>query len=206
MTINMNPFLIRALNLKTPKEVIRFNAYQTITRSIVTSMGTSLEYMVGNSGARMGKKGEWYDVVKKIGESTYWIQVKSGPNNINKDQIEKFAEKFAKTEEEKNQYARLGIVYGKRDLDTVSIGLVKNYLKNWEEQLLVGSELWEFVSCEENYHVKVLKWIDDVATEILQNKSIDGEISRSISKLTREFVKKYGHGGAGVQKYLAESL
>ncbi len=204
--INMNPFLIRALNLKTPKEVIRFNAYQTITRSIVTSMGTALEYMVGNSGARMGKKGEWYDVVKKIDKSTYWIQVKSGPNNINKDQLEKFAENFAKTEEEENQYARLGIVYGKRDLNTVSIGLVKKYLKNWKKQLLVGSELWKFVSREKNYHVKVLKWIDEVATEILRNKSIDGEISQSISKLTREFEEKYGCGRDGVQKYLAESL
>ncbi len=204
--INMNPFLIRALNLKTPEEVVRFNVYQAITRSIVTSMGMSLEYMVGNSGARMGEKGEWYDVVKKIGKSTYWIQVKSGPNNINKDQIERFAEKFDETEREKNQHARLGIVYGKRDLNTVSMGLVKKYLRNWEERLLVGRELWEFVSCEKNYHVKVLKWIDDVSTEMLQNHSIEEEISRSISKLTREFEEKYGHGGDGVQKYLDESL
>ena len=128
--LTMNPFLIRALNMKTPQEIIRFNMYQTVTRSIVTTMGMSLEYMVGSSGARMGDKGEWYDVVKEMGDLTYWIQVKSGPNNVNKDQIDGFNDKFDETETEANNFARLGITYGKRDSKTVSMGLVKKYMKN----------------------------------------------------------------------------
>lgn len=38
-TFNANPILCAALNLKTPEEFVRYNAYQAIGRSIVTSMG-----------------------------------------------------------------------------------------------------------------------------------------------------------------------
>jgi len=48
--ININPFLTRMLHLRTPEELLRFNVYQTVSRSIVTSMGTSLEYMVADCG------------------------------------------------------------------------------------------------------------------------------------------------------------
>ena len=204
--INMNPFLIRALNLRTPQEIIRFNMYQTVTRSIVTTMGMSLEYMVGSSGARMGERGEWYDVVKEMGDLTYWIQVKSGPNNVNKDQIETFNDRFDQTEAEDNNFARLGITYGKRDAKTVSMGLVKKYMKNWKERLLVGHELWDFVSEEENYHVKVLRWIDDTASRILRTRSIAQEIDKAIEQITAEFEQKYGTGERGVEKYLNSAL
>ena len=204
--LNMNPFLIRALNMKTPQEIIRFNMYQTVTRSIVTTMGMSLEYMVGSSGARMGERGEWYDVIKEIGNATYWIQVKSGPNNVNKDQIDKFNERFDKTETEANNFARLGITYGKRDSKTISMGLVKKYMKNWEERILVGRELWDFVSEEENYHLKVLGWIDDTSSQILHNRSIAQEIDKAILQITAAFEKKYGLGEDGVLKYLNSVL
>jgi len=83
--ININPFLTRMLHLRTSEELLRFNVYQTVSRSIVTSMGTSLECMVADCGGRRGRRGEWHDVVKEDWEDTYWIQVKSGPNNIDKD-------------------------------------------------------------------------------------------------------------------------
>lgn len=205
--INMNPFLIRVLNLKTPDEVIRFNVYQAVTRSIVTSMGMSLEYMIGSSGtARMGERGEWYDVVKEAGDLTYWIQVKSGPNNVNRDQIERFNTKFDDTESKKGNFARLGITYGKRDLNTVSLGLVRKYMKDWEKRLLVGRELWDFVSDEKDYHLQVLNWIDITATDILHQSSIEKEIQKVITDLTDQFEELYGKGEQGVQKYLDSVL
>lgn len=204
--MSINPFLIRALNLRTPQEIIRFNMYQTVTRSIVTSMGMSLEYMVGSSGARMGKKGEWYDVVKEMGDITYWIQVKSSPNNVNKDQIETLNDRFDQTEAEDNNFARLGITYGKRGAKTISMGLVKKYMKNWKERLLVGHELWDFVSEEKNYHVKVLRWIDDTASQILRSRSIAQEIDKAIEQITAEFEQRYGTGEKGVEKYLNTTL
>lgn len=204
--INMNPFLIRMLHLRTPEELLRFNVYQTVSRSIVTSMGTGLEYMIADSGGKR-VKGKWYDVVKKKGKDTYWIQVKSGPNNIDKDQVEAFNKKFIDTEKMSgNNHPKLGIVYGKRNLKTVSLGLVKKYMQDWEDRLLVGRELWDFMSEEKNYHKKVMFWIEDAVMQDLKNKSIDDMIQTAIKRLLREFKSKYGDGDAGVRKYLDDII
>ena len=204
--INVNPFLIRTLHLRTPEEILRFNVYQTISRSIVTSMGTSLEYMIADSGGRRGKKGEWYDVIKKTDQKTYWIQVKSGPNNIDKDQIQMFSNKFDKTEETSGNHTRLGIVYGKRELSTISLEMVKKYMRNWNERLLVGKELWDFMSGERNYHKKVLSWIDQSVANELKDKSIDDMIQEAIKRLVKEFKSEYGDGEKGIQKYIDDII
>lgn len=205
-TMNMNPFLIKALNLKTSDEVIRFNVYQTATRSIVTSMGFALESMVGHSGARMGEKGEWYDVVKQVKDLTYWIQVKSGPNDVDKDQVKHFNSEFNKTDSKSSNIAKLGITYGKRTLNTISMNHIQKYLDKWQERLLVGKELWDFVSGENNYHKKVLKWIDEIASTVLHGHSIDEEIEKAMVKITKEFETQYGQGEDGVKKYLNETI
>lgn len=200
--INMNPFLIRMLHLRTPEELLRFNVYQTVSRSIVTSMGTSLEYMVADCGGRRGRKREWYDVVKEDADGTYWIQVKSGPNNIDKDQMDKFNDKFNETAKEPGQHPRLGITYGKPGRKTVSLPMAAKYLDNWESRLLLGRELWDFMSGEENYHRKILSWIDEAVSEDLKNQSIDDEIQAAINRVAHEFKSRYGDGEEAVQKYI----
>jgi len=205
-TMNVNPFLIRALNLESPDEVVRFNVYQTATRSIVTSMGFTLENLVARSGARKGKKGEWYDVVKEIGDLTYWIQVKSGPNDVDADQVRHFSPKFDETESVKNNLARLGITYGKRSLTTISFSHLKKYMNNWEERLLVGKELWDFVSSEKNYHVFVLDSINEIATKLLKGSSVEKEIENAVKNITIEFESKFGKGKDGVNKFIKEII
>jgi len=200
--ININPFLTRMLHLRTPEELLRFNVYQTVSRSIVTSMGTSLEYMVADCGGRRGRRGEWYDVVKEDGEDTYWIQVKSGPNNIDKDQMESFNEKFNKTEKRPRQHARLGIAYGRRNQRSISIQMAEKYLDDWESRILVGSELWEFMSNRKGYHRKILSWIDEAVSEDLKSQSIDNKIQETIRRLTKDFRDRYGGGEESIQRYI----
>ena len=205
-TMNMNPFLIKALNLKTPEEVIKFNVFQTATRSIVTSMGFALENMLGHSGAKMGGKKDWYDVIKQIGSKSYWLQIKSGPNDLDKDQVIYFNNKFNETEKNVDKFARLGITYGKRTLDTISMNHIKSYLDNWEDKLLVGKELWDFISSKNDYHKDVLKWIEETSNVLLQNRSIEHMIQATAKNNITEFIQKYGKGEKGVQKYLDESM
>ena len=200
--INMNPFLIRMLHLRTPEELLRFNVYQTVSRSIVTSMGTSLEYMVADCGGRRGRRGEWYDVVKEDAEDTYWVQVKSGPNNIDKDQMIAFNNNFNETAKTPRQHPRLGITYGKPGLRTISLQMAEKYLDDWESRLLVGRELWDFMSGETNYHEKILSWIDEAVSEDLKNQSIDSKIQDAISRIASEFKSKYGDGEEAVQRYI----
>ena len=156
--------------------------------------------------SRLGKRGEWYDVVKHDGDKTYWIQVKAGPNNVNADQAKDFNRKFNEMEKSPGNFARLGIAYGKRDLKTVSLEIVKKYMDNWDERLLVGTELWDFVSDEKDYHLSVLRWIDLTADQMLENSSITREVESAVERLIKEFETKYGRGEQAMQKYLNSSL
>lgn len=206
--MNINPFLTRMLHFKTPEELLRFNIYQTLSRSIVTSMGTALEYMIADCGgetSRRGNRKEWYDVVKTNGDDTYWLQIKSGPNNIDADQMRLFNQKFNKTMEEPNQYPKLGIVYGRYDSNSISLTLAKKYLDDYESRLLVGRELWEFISGEEGYHKRVLCWIDESVENELKKESIDDMIQKKIKEITSEFKKRYPSHDS-ITKYIEDVI
>lgn len=203
--MSVNPFLIRMLHFRTPEEIVRFNTFQRIPRSVVTSMGTALEYMVADCGGRRGKKGEWYDAVKNDGDDTYWIQIKSGPNDVDKDQMEKFNDKFNDLAKKPRQHPRLGIVYGRRDQDSISIAMAKKYLDSHESRMLVGRELWDFISGEANFHRKILDWVDEAVEQDLKGQSIDSKMQDAIERITGEFKAKHGDGKEGIASYI-ESL
>lgn len=78
--INVDPFLIKALNLKTPREVVKFGVYQTVSRSVAAGAETPLGCSVGGRGARIGK-GERYDVVEEMMDLARRMQAGSGPDS-----------------------------------------------------------------------------------------------------------------------------
>lgn len=201
----INPFLIKALNLSSPRELIRFSVYHTSAISIVTSMGFTLESMLGRTGARMGRKKEWYDVVKKKYGKSYWIQVKSGPNDVNKDQVVHMSKEFD-SKESSTDLPRLGILYGKKTMNTISLNHIKTYLNKWSKRLLIGRELWEFVSDEKNFHKKVLAVIDSVSTNLLKGKSINQEIENAIKRITKEFESRYGRDSKSIDRYIKDVI
>jgi hypothetical protein len=49
--LDINPFLMKVLNFKTPEDILEFNLYQTVTRSIVTSWGMAVEGLLFRCGA-----------------------------------------------------------------------------------------------------------------------------------------------------------
>ena len=205
-TISINPFLTRMLHFNTPEEMLRFNIYQVISRSFVTSMGTALEYMVADCGgdsSRRGTRKEWYDVVKNDGKKKYWLQIKSGPNNIDKDQMEAYNKKFKKTAEEPNHYPKLGIVYGKPGNDYISTKIARKHLDGYESKMLIGRDLWKFMSGEDRYHEKVLRWISEAAEGELREKSIDYMVQEKIREIKSEFERKYGES---IDEYIKDSI
>ena len=220
-SINMNPFLIKALGMKTPEDVIRFYCYQALGRSIVTSFGFILEDMVIHSGAK--KEREWYDAKKEADGNTYRIQLKSGTNDIDKDQMDRFRSKFDKTEKN-GQLPRLGFAYGKsgdrdallhsiklyllppkirdlikahskqkrldvKDLDPKQKRLVFKALEDAEKKILIGKDLWYFVSGKENYHLDVLEMISRASEDM--DLSLVSEIEARVGTLVGDFKDKY---------------
>lgn len=202
--INPNPFLIQTLNLKTPEELIRINVYMTATRSIVTSMGFFVENLLLASSESVEKGSDGWDIVKTDRKSgKHWVQVKSGPNDMDKDQIVYWAEKIQKKIIE-GDGAYIGTTYGKRTNKTVTFGIMKQLLPDWEMKTLIGKELWDFISDDPNYHTKLFNILSKSAYQILQSNSICSEIELCITRLKKDFIGKYGDGNNGVLKYINE--
>ncbi|KKL94418.1 hypothetical protein LCGC14_1864860, partial [marine sediment metagenome] len=185
-----NPFLIKLMNLNKVDDIIQFIIFQRADRSIVTSFGTCLEFLVSASGAEKLARG--FDVLKIKDNEKHYIQVKSGTSDMDKDQIESWGENIEQIENE-GHHGYIGMCYGRRDdPKAISLNLMKAYLPEWERKTLVGKELWEFVSDDETYHEIVLKSLEEAAKQILENRSILDEIESAAEKLILEFQSKFG--------------
>lgn len=197
-TFNANPILCAALNLKTPEEFVRYNAYQAIGRSIVTSMGFlvqnlllySNEYIFDGKTYEEGDKTKFDLVIDRLGEVKSFLEIKSGFNDMDAGQVKHYADEIKLVEEAGNK-GYIGITYGKKDDNTVTAGLLKTYVPNWEDKTLVGKELWDFISENENYHTILIESIDSVANTTLQNVSIVQKIEDKIAELIEVFHTNY---------------
>ncbi|MEG3919453.1 PmeII family type II restriction endonuclease [Microcoleus sp. T3_A4] len=204
--IHPNPFLIRALNLDTPEEVVRLNVYMTATRSIVTSMGFFIQKLLisCSESAEIPPEESGWDAIKTTSEGEKcWIQVKSGPNDMDKDPIVYWAAKIEEKIQEGDR-AYIGIAYGKRTNKTVTLGLLKQILPNSEMITLIGRELWDFVSEDTRYTVNLFEVLRQSASQVLAQSSIDEAIERCSDRIIAELIGKYGEGSQGVFNYIAD--
>lgn len=200
-SMNPNPFLIQSLNLSTPEEVIRLNVYAAATRSIVTSFGMVVQNMLSVTSESVHKVKSGWDLVKVKDGVNNWIQVKSGPNDMDKDQIVYWAGQIADVEQAGGK-GYIGMTYGKRDNQTVTLSLLKSYLPDQELKTLIGRELWDFLSDDTELHSHVLNILRQEAIRVLNGNNIVGEVEACVRKVTKEFVERYGDGPEGVKKYV----
>jgi hypothetical protein len=206
-TLNVNPLLVNVLNIHTPLELVSFHVEAAATRSIVTSMGFYLEQLVWASSDTIEKapRTSNWDFNLTRGGKSHWLQIKSGTNDMDKDQIVHWAEKI-KEKIVDGEKAYLGFAYGKKSDDTVSLGLLKKYLPDWEMRVLVGKELWQFVSNDSRHHRRVCNILRQTALTVLHKSSIVSEMDAAIKRITSEFEAKYGRSEKAVEKYVQKIL
>jgi len=195
--LNCNPILATALKLDNPTKLLQYSVYQSASRSIVTSFGFFVQKLLLCSGEHIyDAKNEMslhdtkWDLIKKLGEIKSWIEVKSGPNDLNKTQIISY-QKAIELVEQQGDKAYIGETYGTRDLETITHSLYKQYLANWKERTLIGRELWAFVSDDQEYHEKLMAILRGVAQSILHERSIIDEIELKIEELLTDFNNRY---------------
>lgn len=193
-SLDINPFLAIALELTTPEEVLKFNLYQSITRSVVTTWGTVVEELLARCGAdhfktnNGGRSGRRPDIRKVKDGKEYLIQVKSGPNTMNVDMVQSLNEvigEYAKTHPKAK--VLLGMTYGRRNMVSTQI---KDNLINYEKSSLIGRELWDFITEQKNYHKQIFIVLDASSKGILTTTFTD-LMAKKLKQLEKEWKSKY---------------
>jgi len=69
---NINPFLAKSLGLNDFKSLSRYYVYSHIITSLRTGFGSNMEQMIKVLYA--GKRGSWWDVVRKTKKITIMCQ------------------------------------------------------------------------------------------------------------------------------------
>lgn len=197
--LNANPLLCRALKLNTSDELVKFYAYSAISRSIVTSMGFLVQDLMlySNTNIYDGKNYEqsygtkWDVVIEGLDGVKSYIEVKSGPNDLDKTQILAY-DKAIKKVIANNERAFIGITYGKPDGDYVSTSILKTYVENWKDKTLIGKELWDYISNDNAYHETLMNTIRETAEAFLEDQSLIEKIDGKIESLIMDFNTNYG--------------
>jgi len=204
--LNPNPFIAKSLNLNSPRELIEFNVYALAIRSIVTSMGFFVEDLLLSTSDSVEKIKSGWDIVKTDQNNTkHYIQVKSGPNDMDKDQIVSWIKKIGDIETQGDR-GYIGTTYGKRDNATVTFTLLRQLMENYEEKTLIGRELWEFLSGDTAFLDRLLETLKETALSIMNTRSILDEIEVAVERVTKEFIDKFGDGEDGVKNYIRTIL
>ncbi len=191
--LDINPLLAKGLNLDTPEKIIVFNLYQTITRSVVTSWGDTVESIAKFTGCKdndyiiKDKKGTNFDLMKSIKNVDYYIQIKSGPNSMNVGMVTSLGEAISELERERpGAKGLLGITYGTKDRLSDQIG----HLRGGKEKILIGRDFWDFISEKKDFYKDLFNILDNSSTGIL-NKSFIELIDEKIKEFKGYWENKY---------------
>lgn len=197
-TLNANPILCKALKINTSADFIKYYAYAAISRSIVTSMGYLVQDLLLYSNANVydgkayeeGSKTKWDLVVEGLNSVRSYIEVKSGPNDMDAAQVKHYANEINLIEEKGHQ-AFIGITYGRRNVQSVSMGLLATYVPDWRSKVLIGRELWDYVSGNRDYHNLLLQTIQSTAATFIAEESLVAKIDQRIAELITVFDARY---------------
>lgn len=197
--LNANPLLCKAIKLSSREEFLKFYTYSALSRSIVTSMGYLVQDLLlySNTNVFDGKNYpstygvKWDIVIEKIGGIKNYIEVKSGPNDMDKTQILSYDKAITKVLQN-GEKAYWGITYGKKDGNYVSTSILETYVDSWKEKTLIGTELWDFISENSDYHNILMNTIESTTNAILGENSLIEKIDSKIKELDVVFQEKYG--------------
>jgi hypothetical protein len=193
-TLDFNPFLLRLMGFQTAREIAEFMVDQRTERSVVTSFGTRIQNVAKVISER-GTGVEGADICKEKNGRRYYIQMKAGPNTVNKDIASEINTLLqSATRRNSGSVALLGMTYGRRD--RVSSIIQKYSRIDW----LIGKEFWEFISDNPGFARELF----DIVADISDHYSPDGGVpyhqryEHKVAELTDKIVEKYGASGTSM--------
>jgi len=185
----INPFLAKALGFEDFDSLARFYVYQRIGRSLVTSFGMVLENVI--RAIIDGDRGVWWDVVKKSGKKNYFISVKSGPRDMNKDQTMEFSRRAKREMSASSKaYPIIGMAYGKKVWPVITDTLQKQGLDP-QKHALVGKDLYKELTGDKDFHKKMLGLVVKIESKEIGGKTILDLLDEKVKEISKDFKKKY---------------
>lgn len=193
--LNINPFLIRLLSkqqgLGSPRAVVAWLLSQRLERGTVTSGGSMLQEIAKLFAEGSGVEGA--DLLKSKKGRHYHIQLKSGPNTVDKDACEFISRKLRSAQRrDPGSITVFGMAYGKPEQIS---SIVNMYLD--ADQKFIGAGFWEFISDDSN----CMKEIYAVAGEVgeafrdSRGQTLGEVLEEKLEELVSEFESTYGTGG-----------
>ncbi|MDY7082301.1 MAG: TdeIII family type II restriction endonuclease, partial [Halobacteria archaeon] len=128
-------------------------------------------------------------------DSTYYIQLKSGPNTMNIGMVDSLNKMIEEIENKhSNAVGMLGMTYG--DESQVSSQIRAN-LNEFDNKALIGSEFWEFLTGQEDYYSNLIALINGLSKEYEERYDDDylDLVENKKDKLVEEWEDKYGATG-----------
>jgi hypothetical protein len=185
----INPFLAKALDIKDIDSFAKFYVYQRVGRSVVTSFGTTMEHMIRALSG--GKKTKWWDVIADVEGRTYYMSVKSGPRDMDKDQVEHFSQRARKLlEKEPNAIPIIAMCYGREPFGVISATL-QNEGFDVRHNTLTGKQLYEKITGKPEYQKQLLNLIGEEAAEILHDQETIKLIDAKVKEVAEAFKRRY---------------
>lgn len=185
----INPFLVKALGIDDFESLARFYVYQRIGRSLVTSFGTTIEKMI--KALCGGQKGDWWDIVTILDGVRYYMSIKSGPRDMDKDQVQHFAQRAKELlEKEPESQPVIAIGYGKEPLGPI-VPTLRDEGLDPSRHTLTGKELYKKITGNSEFYKVLLDLISDVSAEVLGGHRIIELIEEKITEVAQEFRNKY---------------
>jgi hypothetical protein len=197
---NVNPFLITYLanfleGNHTPQSIAKALIYpRVLGTSINTSFGTNIQKFTSKVLSSYGSTAAGIDIefIDRVDGEKKFCQLKSGPDTINKDDVETIAGHFkdvinlSKTNGTKIGFYNLivGVIYGEgNDINAH----YKRISKQYYYDVVIGQDFWHRLTGDKEFYSDLIKAIAEVAIDA----DFKEELEEVIKKLSKsDFIQK----------------
>ena len=204
-TITINPYIISII-FQTPRAIVTYFFYQSITRKISGKMGIYIEDLLSYLSDGRSELAE-FDLKKQEENLVHHIEIKTTTNTMRLAEMKKFFMNVIPSYqmEKPNQAFKLGTSFGEINHPKHSKSItnyIEKMLNEHQDNIrfndidnihICGRQLWDFLSGEENFlENAVIPRILESLGNIPRSKSILEVINDKIDSLTEDFMSRYG--------------
>lgn len=207
----INPYLVEAMGLRTPEEIVEFFVNQRFQRGVVTSFGSLFEKQIAGYFGQSARISD-VDLRFERGGVTYYVQLKSGPEGFTGPALTKTLSTMRGVKRE-NPDARTVIAFSygtKSRLSKVWGAQLEEARMNGDVEVMIGREFWNFVLQSPDGYDVLFRIFEEAG--VVDGPSLSGdrrtlENARkdAYERVLKEFKWKYGSEGA-VKKLKEDNL